>query len=301
MPAGSDCDDTNRSNEGQPRTSIDDATEVDASLRASPYDLFTKPPNELAEALTTASTGSNSFRVLSRTSVWRRSWKTVAGIVGFYIIGMSFLPTTFGIILIIRDSALLCAIAHHSVFVYLNGRVVNLSSEKLQFDTTTVSQMYATTTSLALVTAFRAALVASVGLCYTQYLWKKLRTDLLEVGLIEELFQIRANALRLLHPALIRYTPVLFSVAILSWLLPVAMIYPPGALIVGIEYRPVADVFNVSVIPADDASLPFKMIKSREIHDVGLGSIQIRGDKNKPGASYLLDCSASSLVKCDYL
>ncbi|KAF2819631.1 hypothetical protein CC86DRAFT_430414, partial [Ophiobolus disseminans] len=68
---------------------------------------------------------------------------------------------------------------------------------------------------------------------------------------IEELFQIRSNALRLLHPALVLYAPVLTSVAIISWLLPVAMIYPPGALVVGLEYRQVAEVFNVSVIPTD--------------------------------------------------
>jgi hypothetical protein len=67
-------------------------------------------------------------------------------------------------------------------------------------------------------------------MCYTQCLWKKLRSELLQIGLIEELFQIRNNVFRLFKPAVIWYAPLLLSVAVLSWLLPVAMIYPPGAL-----------------------------------------------------------------------
>jgi hypothetical protein len=33
----------------------------------------------------------------------------------------------------------------------------------------------------------------------------------------------------------IRHAPLILSVAVLSWLLPVAMIYPPGALVVGLD------------------------------------------------------------------
>jgi hypothetical protein len=44
-----------------------------------------------------------------------------------------------------------------------------------------VPQAYATTLSLILVTAFRAALVASIGTCYTQYLWATFRKHVLKV------------------------------------------------------------------------------------------------------------------------
>jgi len=47
--------------------------------------------------------------------------------------------------------------------------------------TTMVPQAYATTLSLILVTAFRAALVASIGTCYTQYLWATFRKHVLKV------------------------------------------------------------------------------------------------------------------------
>jgi hypothetical protein len=136
---------------------------------------------------------------------------------------------------LILATALVIAVAHHALFIYLNGRIVNLDKEDLPFSSTNVPQAYATTFSLALVTAFRAAMIASIGLCYTQCLWKKLRVELLQIGLIEELFQIRNNALRLLKPAVVRHAPLLLSIAVLSWLLPVAMIYPPGALVVGLD------------------------------------------------------------------
>ncbi|KAJ8108732.1 hypothetical protein OPT61_g7964 [Boeremia exigua] len=166
-----------------------------------------------------------------RSSVWQQAWITPASIVGFYTI------------------ALLCAIAHFCVFNYLDGRVAYQGSEPVPFPSTSIPQSYVTTVSLVLVTAFRAALVASIGVCYTQYLWCILRRRTLEVEVIEELFQIRANVLRLLNWALVRCTPSLVLVATLSWIIPIATIYPPGALTVGIEMRTVEQQFMASVIP----------------------------------------------------
>lgn len=146
--------------------------------------------------------------------------------------------------------ALMCAVAHFCVFNYLDGRIADRGDEPPPFRSTSIPQSYVTTISLVLVTAFRASLVASIGICYTQYLWQTLRRQLLEAGLIEELFQIRANALRLFNPALVRYTPSLLVIATLTWLVPLATVYPPGALTVGLEVREIQEQFNVSVIPA---------------------------------------------------
>lgn len=109
-------------------------------------------------------------------------------------------------------------------------------------------QTYVTTTSLLLVTAFRAALTATIGLSYTQYLWKSLRSYHLKVGFIEELFQIRNNPLRLLNRSVLQHAPTLLAVAIFTWLVPIAMIYPPGALVVSVDSWNYAEKFNVSVI-----------------------------------------------------
>jgi hypothetical protein len=140
------------------------------------------------------------------------------------------------------------------VFNYLDGRIAERDdgseSEQLPFRTTSLPQSYVTTISLLLVTAFRAALVAAIGICYTQYLWQTMRRQFLDVGLIEELFQIRANVLRLFNPALIRYTPSLLVIALITWIIPIAAVYPPGAMTVGLEVRQVQTRFNVSVIPS---------------------------------------------------
>lgn len=170
--------------------------------------------------------------------------------------------------------ALISAAAHFGLFMYLDGRIAAAGGDKLPFRTTTLPQSYVTTLSLLLVTMFRAALVASIGICYAQYLWMVLRRQILEVKLIEELFQIRANALRLFNPTLLRYAPTLFLIAMISWLIPVATIYPPGAMVVELEARQISQQFNVSLIPQPgklshhNANFAY-ILPSIEVADVG--------------------------------
>jgi len=64
--------------------------------------------------------------------------------------------------------------------MYLDGRIIS-QGFTLSTKTTSVSQAYATTVSLVLVTAFRATLVASIGTCYTQHLWATFRKRVLKV------------------------------------------------------------------------------------------------------------------------
>jgi hypothetical protein len=42
-------------------------------------------------------------------------------------------------------------------------------------------------------------------------------------------------------------TPILAAVAVFCWLVPIATVYPPGALIVGLHVTSIAETFNVSV------------------------------------------------------
>lgn len=144
---------------------------------------------------------------------------------------------------------MITAIAHFCVFNYLHGRVAATSDEGRSFRSTSIPQSYVTTISLLLVTVFRASLVASIGVCYAQCLWKTLRRELLEVQHIEELFQIRANALRLFNPALLRHSSSLVLLATMSWPIPVATIYPPGALTIVLESLSSEKSFNISVTP----------------------------------------------------
>ncbi|KAH6849525.1 hypothetical protein B0T12DRAFT_504305 [Alternaria alternata] len=101
--------------------------------------------------------------------------------------------------------------------------------------------------SLVLVTAFRAALVASIGTCYTQFLWATLRKRVLKVSLIEDLFQVQTNPFHFFNYQLYFKTPVLVAVAIFCWLVPIATVYPPGTLVVEIQPSSIDISFNVSV------------------------------------------------------
>jgi hypothetical protein len=42
-------------------------------------------------------------------------------------------------------------------------------------------------------------------------------------------------------------TPILAAVAVFCWLVPIATVYPPGALIVGLHVTSIPETFNVSV------------------------------------------------------
>jgi hypothetical protein len=64
--------------------------------------------------------------------------------------------------------------------MYLDGRILSEGIE-ISGKKTLIPQNYVTTISLLITTAFRAALLASVGVCYTQYLWATLRERVLKV------------------------------------------------------------------------------------------------------------------------
>lgn len=141
---------------------------------------------------------------------------------------------------------------------------------------TSITQPYVTTISLVLVTTFRAALGASIGLCYTQQMWKTFSNRLLTIEFIENLFQARANTLRLLSPSMLRYTPILFMLALPSWLLLVAMIYPPGALTVVLKAIHTQEVFNVSWIPPEGFPNLLGNINLNGMDHSGIGFANIR-------------------------
>jgi hypothetical protein len=120
------------------------------------------------------------------------------------------------------------AILHFVFFKVFNGQDVAAAPADFQ-------QSHVSAISLLFVTGFRAAITSVLGIGLTQYLWHILRTETLRIGLIEDLFQIRSNVLSLLNPKVIQRTPLLFLVVLFSWLLPLATIYPPGALTVQTE------------------------------------------------------------------
>jgi hypothetical protein len=79
---------------------------------------------------------------------------------------------------------------------------------------------------------FRATLCGSLTIAFTQYLWRLMRIKIVKVSSIELLFKITQNPFLLALPEVVKTAPPLFILALFTWLLPIAVTFPPGALIV---------------------------------------------------------------------
>jgi hypothetical protein len=73
-----------------------------------------------------------------------------------------------------------------------------------------------------------------------------------QIEVVEDLFQIQTNALHLTSFELYRKAPVLAAVAVFCWLVPIATVYPPSALIVELQSARISTDFNVSAFHAPD-------------------------------------------------
>jgi hypothetical protein len=132
------------------------------------------------------------------------------------------------------------ATVHYVFFKLLDGRDVTSSL--------ILRQSHVSILSLLLVTTFRAAIIATLSICFTQYMWYLLRARCLRIGLIDDLFQIRSNVLGICNPEVFRKAPVLFLAATLSWLVPLATVYPPGALTIQSELHTSFTIENASIM-----------------------------------------------------
>jgi hypothetical protein len=145
---------------------------------------------------------------------------TISTVVGLYLVGM-WKPQPIIVISTNPATALLCSISHYVFFDRLHGSIAS-------GEDASIPQSYATFISLLLITLFKASLLGCVGLCSTQYLWRVLRGQPIALSTVESLFQMRHNPLELFY----RHTilSLSFLLAVYTWIVPLATIYPSGAL-----------------------------------------------------------------------
>ncbi|KAH7412328.1 hypothetical protein DE146DRAFT_642829 [Phaeosphaeria sp. MPI-PUGE-AT-0046c] len=136
-------------------------------------------------------------------------------------------------------AAFVLAIAHFFCFYSLDGKIV---------DEVIISQTWVTATSFLLVTLIRGALTLCVGTSFVQYLWGMLQTEYLSLRDIERMFSLRTSLFAAINPQIAWKAPLLFSMGAYLWLLPVALIYPPGALIVSMDAYHSLQNLNMSVL-----------------------------------------------------
>ncbi|KAJ8118794.1 hypothetical protein OPT61_g273 [Boeremia exigua] len=154
-----------------------------------------QPPTYPTPQLQSQKAFQTSSRGISR---WTRVWRPQNAIIGLYAL------------------SIVLAVAHWSFFQYLDGRAIR-PSDNISMKTTAIPQGYVTTILFLLITAFRAALIASVA-----------------VGLVEDLFQIQTNAFHLISADLYNQTPMLALIALFCWI--VSPAFPTVRTTVGTCY-----------------------------------------------------------------
>jgi hypothetical protein len=113
----------------------------------------------------------------------------------------------------------------------------HLDDKQIDIDTS-LPQNWVSAIALVLVNTFRLAVCFSLGVAFTQLLWRRIRTTSMPLGDFDRLQRLQTDLSVLLHPKILRVATVLSIAAILGWLVTIAMILPPGSLTV------VAKTFN---------------------------------------------------------
>ncbi|KAI9927244.1 hypothetical protein ASPWEDRAFT_46700 [Aspergillus wentii DTO 134E9] len=184
-----------------------------ASREKDVYDERTRSSSELSSPVE-----SQAFH-----SQWSIGWVTPSAIISCFLVAVAL------------------AAGHLGLFHWLDQRKVN----------DTIRQPYVTALSLVFANGFRTFLTAALGIAFIQMLWKDLRVRAMRVSDLDSFLSVLANPFYLGRFSLISQAPFPFLCALLCWLIPVAMIFPPGALTV--EPKMLHTLYNQSV-PTFDSS-----------------------------------------------
>ncbi|KAF2129167.1 hypothetical protein P153DRAFT_397338 [Dothidotthia symphoricarpi CBS 119687] len=184
----------------------------------------------------------NSARDLKLSTTWRELWRTPSTMAALFLLACVF------------------AMLHLVLFIALDKRRTDGPD--------TLSQSYVAVLSHLLGVSFRASLSGSLAVAYTQYLWRLLRQRPIKISSIETLFKITRNPFLLLQPKLITIAPMLVILAAYTWLLPLAVAFTPGALIVVSD---TAQNTSYATVPTyNGSSLGNNSIADAEIHSLAV-------------------------------
>ncbi|KAF8684612.1 hypothetical protein RHS04_01369 [Rhizoctonia solani] len=118
------------------------------------------------------------------------------------------------------DPGVGCGVAHHAFNSYLDGRL-----------TTSFDQAWAIRIGTALAMGLKTALLASMGMAFTQQVWKSVRGSTFSVKALDSLFGAFGGDPRSLFQAdLYRSARLALLLAIVAWLLPIATVFTPATL-----------------------------------------------------------------------
>jgi len=115
----------------------------------------------------------------------------------------------------------LAATGHHIFYLSLDSQEV---SEVV------ILQSWVIRIGTAFAFLFKTSLVAAVGIAFCQRFWYSARRSSLQIQSLDAIFAILSNPVKFLDADFILRTKLLFFMAAIAWLLPIAAIFSPGTL-----------------------------------------------------------------------
>ena len=143
----------------------------------------------------------------SRAINYRSRWNKTASMFSSLLIGIAL------------------AVCHAVFYWWLDGNQVD----------ETLSQAWVTNIGTAFTFLVKMFLVIAAGIAFVQHRWRNLRTQTFEVDQIDAVTAMTEDIFSLLDVRLWPKVPVLVIIAAITWLIPVAAVFPPGTLRVSFE------------------------------------------------------------------
>ncbi|KAE9362950.1 hypothetical protein N431DRAFT_423291 [Stipitochalara longipes BDJ] len=154
---------------------------------------------------------SSFFEEKQRVSTWKIGWRTPTFICAFYV------------------SAAALALGHFLFAWNLNGKAVPLDG--------ILRQSYVSAFSIAFALGFRSMLTASLSTAFIQRLWTLFRSKPMKASTIDTLLSLVQTPLKLLHFDVLWSARLEWIFALCCLCIPIATVFPPGALTVELKER----------------------------------------------------------------
>jgi len=147
-------------------------------------------------------------------------------------------------------------VGHNALYSYLDGKT-----------STTLGQSFVSGIATACILVFRTAATALIMTSYNQQVWFGFKQKICTGSEIDALMSGPFSWTFYLKPTLLVRAPVAWFMAMTCWIIPVAVLFPPGSLSV----NPAIQSFNSSVaVPFIDWSRPEIVYKLIQTHSNGI-------------------------------
>jgi len=113
------------------------------------------------------------------------------------------------------------AVGQHRLYQYLDGKPV---------DDVSIPQTWVIRAGTAFAILFKTVLVSATGIAFVQGFWYIIRRNSITIRGIDATFDVLYNPFSFFCVDLLLKTRFVFVIAIVSWCIPIAAIFSPGAL-----------------------------------------------------------------------